>query len=167
MGGFIKILICVVTTSLIISVSAVAQTRVAPSEPNWSADALYETVSLEAGFMPDPWSQEIDAGGKNDAARLGAGCTGYINNSAPDITLLYEGGTLLDLHVYSASNTDTTLVISGPDGRWHCDDDAIGLNPMIIFEQPDGGQYDIWVGVYNSDAIVPATIYVSEINPMD
>lgn len=167
MSKLIKTLITSVAGILFINGAVFGQTRVAPSAPNWNADALYQTVSLDAGFMPDPWSYQIQAGGQNQSNRLGAGCTGFINNAAPDITVIYEGGSLLDLHIYVNSNEDTTLVISGPDGRWHCDDDAMGLNPMIIFEQPDGGQYDIWVGVYGSGDIVPATIYVSELNPME
>ncbi|MCO4320907.1 hypothetical protein [Aliidiomarina quisquiliarum] len=167
MSGLIRILIVIAAASFIVENTAVAQTRVAGSQPNWNADALYQTVRLDGGFMPDPWSYAIQAGGQNLATRLGGNCTGFINNAAPDITLIYGGGSFLDLHVYVNATEDTTLVISGPDGRWHCDDDAMGLNPMLIFEQPDAGQYDIWVGVYGSGDIVPATIYISELNPMD
>jgi len=156
-----------VLAGVLVSTAAFSQTRVASSQPNWRADALFETVTLSEGFTPDPWSFDLQAGGQNQATRLGDECSGYINNSAPDVTLIYEGGSILELHLYVTSNEDTTLVVSGPDGRWHCNDDAMGLNPMIIFEQPDGGQYDIWVGVYGSGDIVPATLHISELNPMD
>jgi hypothetical protein len=56
------------------------------------------------------------------------------------------------------------LVINGPDGRWHCDDDGgvRNLNPMLMFETPQGGQYDIWVGLYGAANVHRARLVISE-----
>src|SRR5690554_6847972 len=79
-----------VLAGVLVSTAAFSQTRVASSQPNWRADALFETVTLSEGFTPDPWSFDLQAGGQNQATRLGDECSGYINNSAPDVTLIYE-----------------------------------------------------------------------------
>ena len=66
-----------------------------------------------------------------------------------------------------ASGEDTTLVINGPDGQWYCDDDTNGVNPMVRFESPGSGQYDIYVGHYGQNRGVPARLYISELTSPD
>ncbi|MCC5935567.1 MAG: hypothetical protein JJU35_15070, partial [Balneolales bacterium] len=43
-----------------------------------------------------------------------------------------------------------------PDGSWYCNDDAFSgtFNPMVIFDNPAAGQYDIWVGTYSAGPTV-------------
>ncbi|MCC5854933.1 MAG: hypothetical protein JJU10_04520 [Idiomarina sp.] len=133
--------------------------------PDWRATPVYTTAHLSAGFIPDPWSHEIQAGGSWEVEGLGNDCVGYINRSAPDIDLMYDAGSYMSLFVYVRAQADTTLVINAPDGRWYCNDDFDGLNPMVTFHKPQSGMYNIWVGVYGGSSLSPATVYISEINP--
>src|SRR5690554_3720282 len=63
--------------------------------PNWRAAPVFTTANLAAGFNPDPWTYDMQAGGSQAVSDLGAGCGGYINFSAPDIDLNYEAGSIL------------------------------------------------------------------------
>lgn len=136
----------------------------AQAQPNWTGTPVYGSVQLEAGFTPDPWSRDLQAGGSGEVdSSLGSGCRGYVNYSAPDVDLYYEAGSL-SLYIYAQSNSDTTLVINAPDGRWYCDDDSgDGLNPMVTFDNPQSGMYNIWVGVYSDAEVQPATLKISEL----
>lgn len=135
--------------------------------PNWRAAPVYTTASLAAGFQPDPWIYDIQAGGSQEVSGLGSDCVGYINYSAPDIDLNYQAGSILPLHIYVRSSSDTTLIVYGPDGRWYCNDDSSGLNPMVTFNNPASGNYNIWVGVFGSDELRPARVLISELTPSD
>lgn len=90
--------------------------------------------------------------------------TTYITN-APDFRLNYTAGNLpLTIHVESAK--DTTLLINLPDGTWVANDDGPnnGLNPLIKFNRPQSGQYDIWVGILNKgDGTPPAVLKITEL----
>ncbi len=142
-------------------------------------EPTYGTLSLEAGFVPDPTTVDMRAGGFIDAfLSLGAACTGFIA-TAPDLVLTYTGAQTLDtdgessaetpagaypLNLFVRANTDTTLVVNSPDGRWHCDDDGgTGFNPSVTFSQPLAGQYHIWVGAYGTWGYTWAKLFVSEI----
>ena len=137
----------------------------ADAEPNWLAAPTYSTVNLTAGFMPDPWRQSLQAGGRNRVSgALGHGCTGYINDSAPDVDLNYTAGRS-SLYVQVSASADTTLVILDPEGEWHCSDDAIGRDPIVAFDAPRDGNYNIWVGVHGESRLAPAELRISEIDP--
>src|SRR5690606_28619478 len=92
---------------------------------NANLTANYGEIRLQAGFTPDPYRVELTAGGGIDAymdTDLPAACVGNISN-APDFEVDYDAGSL-PLVFRTRSSTDTTLIINGPDGRWHCDDDG-------------------------------------------
>lgn len=113
---------------------------------DYSASPTSGQVRLSEGFPNDPYTVELIAGGNIDASRLGGACVGSIAN-APDFRLTYQTNGNLPLTIVAISDGDTTLVINGPDGRWHCDDDSGGdLNPGVLFQSPQSGVYDIWVG---------------------
>ncbi|MCS6930907.1 MAG: hypothetical protein NZM27_01695 [Acetobacteraceae bacterium] len=134
--------------------------------PNTQAPARYATVSLRAGFMPDPHEIRVEAGGELDAgaARLGQGCVGWIDATRPDVTLNYTAGNF-PLIFLVESREDTTLVILGPDGRWLCNDDFQGLNPGIVIQRPASGEYRIWVGTFSRGRPQPAVLRITEIMP--
>lgn len=133
--------------------------------PDWTADPSYGSHHLAAGFTPDPWVQSLQAGGSTEVnGKLGPNCTGFIMASAPDIDLHYTAGSM-PLYITAESNADTTLVINAPDGRWYCNDDFIGLNPLVMFQNPTSGMYNIWVGVHGNDEMQPATLKITELNP--
>ena len=134
-------------------------------EPDWTAEPSYGSHHLAAGFTHDPWTQSLQAGGSSPVSgKLGPNCTGYIMASAPDLDLHYTAGSM-PLYVTVSSSADTTLVINAPDGRWYCNDDFNGLDPVVMFQNPPSGMYNIWVGVHCSDQMQPATLKITELNP--
>lgn len=128
-----------------------------------SLDANYGDVSLDAGFLPDPYTVDILAGGDQSAGDLGDACIGSISD-APDLQPDFTPVTS-SLYVSVLSAADTSLIINTPDGSWVCDDDSGGeLNPSLVFSSDQSGTFDIWVGAVGSDELVDATLYISEIN---
>lgn len=130
---------------------------------NAGANGTFGRVTLTSGFTPDPNETTVNAGGPVDAANLGSECSGHVARR-PSVSLRYTAGSL-PLIVSATSAADTTLVIRAPDRSWHCNDDGPGgLNPVVRFDTPASGRYQIWVGTFESDASTPeATLYVSEI----
>lgn len=132
------------------------------------AEPLFGRVELAADFEPDPWSMDLAAGGGDDLEEiLGGACVGWINAARPDVVLQYEAGAY-PLHIFVAADDDTTLAVLDPAGRWHCNDDAPGrgVDPGLVFEAPESGEYVIWVGVYEL-GVTEARLYFSEIGMGD
>jgi S1-C subfamily serine protease len=118
-----------------------------------NTSARYGVASLTANFRPDPHIVTVQAGGGDSAASLGSGCAGYISNERADYKLNYTSGTYA-LGIYVMGDVDTTLVVNDPSGKWFCNDDfggRGGSNPGLVFQNPKGGTYDIWVGSYAED----------------
>lgn len=141
-------------------------TGVGAQDAQWWDDPLYGAVELSGGFTPDPSTVDVDAGGSMEVdSRLAPDCAGYIAPDRPDVKLAFEPGTM-PLFIYVTSSADTTLVIRGPDDRWYCNDDFMGTDPMVVFQNPHEGEYLIWVGTWDEDAFgVSATLNFSELNP--
>lgn len=129
---------------------------------DYSLDPAFGSASLEVGFTPDPFTVDITSGGSINARNLGGNCRGWVAN-APDFSIYYTAGSL-DLTIGSTSDSDTTLVVNGPNGNWYCDDDSgDGLNPLMTFANPGSGRYDIWIGSYNEGDYAAARLSVSEL----
>ena len=144
--------------------AALAVLLVAPTAhaQDVSRSPNYGTARLDSGFVPDPHTVSVTAGGPNDASRKSSGCAGYVS-SAPDYRLHFDAGSL-PLIISAESSEDTTLVINGPDGDWYCDDDGSGrLDPIVRFNNPDSGQYDIWIGSYDESERPAATLSITEL----
>jgi hypothetical protein len=130
--------------------------------PDSSLTALYGEIYLDSGFADDPYRVNLTAGGSYDAGDLGAGCVGMIGQ-APDFQVTYDAGSL-PLYFRTRANSDTTLVINGPDGQWHCDDDSGGgTNAEVAFYNARSGVYDVWVGSYGGDG-GSAQLLISELD---
>jgi hypothetical protein len=128
---------------------------------NASLSANYGEISLSAGFTPDPYTVNIQAGGSVDGSRLPGSCTGYISE-APDFEVTYSAGSL-PLVFRTVSGADTTLIINGPDGQWYCDDDSFGDgDAQVRFNRPQSGTYDIWVGKFGSGGTAAARLLITE-----
>lgn len=132
--------------------------------PNWRANPTFGTVTLRAGFTPDPTVKVVNAGGSTENPVSGSGCVGYLHMAAPDVDLNFTAGSL-PLTISVESDTDTALLIYTPDGRWVCDDDSgVGVNPSITFSSPRSGNYNIWVSTYSAMSDRPrARVTFSEI----
>ena len=117
------------------------------------------SVTLAAGFAPNPFTIAIVAGGTEDIGWLGH--FGSVAD-APNLSLLYEAGVLaLTIHVTEAE-ADTVLLINDPSGAWHYNDDTTGVHPSITFSRPAGGRYDIWIGTFLHDSPVDAVLAITE-----
>ncbi len=135
-----------------------------PTGLDWTLDPAFGSVQLNAGFVPDPHTVTLNAGGTINASdAVGGTCRGYVAE-APDYDVYYDAGTW-PLYFSATSDRDTTLVVRAPDGQWYCDDDSgDGLDPQVVFQNPQSGLYDVWVGVYFDSGEYPqATLAVSEV----
>lgn len=136
---------------------------------DWRGTPTYGSTNLQALFTPDPFSQTMIAGGANNAQQQlnQSGCTGFAAQS-PDFRLHFSGNTA-GLRVYFVPDEpgkDTTLLISDPSERWHCNDDAHDstLNPLVNLTGTSEGQFDIWVGSYQSGEYISGTLYITELS---
>lgn len=129
--------------------------------PDTSLTATYGEVRLNSGFTPDPYRVSLTAGGSIQASAISSSCQGSIA-TAPDYEITYSAGSL-PLAIQTQADTDTTLVVNGPDGQWYCDDDSGGgTNAQVYFSRPSSGTYDIWVGTYGGGT-QPATLLITEV----
>jgi hypothetical protein len=130
----------------------------AEAQPDISLNPTYGSVTLKAGFLPDPWNKQLTAGG-NVRTNLG-GVNAYVAK-APDVKLFYTAGNF-PLTIKANSAKDTTLLVNLPNGTWVANDDANKtLNPQLTFAKPLSGRYDIYVGTFGSQ-LAPATLSITE-----
>ncbi|HYE94812.1 MAG TPA: hypothetical protein VD962_01275 [Rubricoccaceae bacterium] len=134
----------------------------AQDPPNWEAAPRYASLELETGFVPDPHAVDVRAGGP-DAITVGE-CPGFIAADAPDVDLNFETDGTLPLKLFVRSADDTVLLVNTPSGEWVCNDDFEGVSPGIVFEQPERGNYNVWVGTFDETDDAPAaTLYITEV----
>lgn len=133
------------------------------------ARANFGIQRINAGFMPDPHTVNVRSGGSLAVApmNLGPSCRGHAT-AQPDYIVQYNGqsptGILRFYFRANQSGQDATLIINDPQGNWHCDDDGGGnLNPMVTFNRPSAGQYDIWVGSYSDGDYIDGRLSVTEL----
>ena len=127
-------------------------------------DPNYGSTDLSAGFLPDPQLVEVAIGGELDAGNADSSCYGYISD-APDYRLDYQAAGW-GLGIYTSSELDTTILINTPDGEWVCNDDnynLANLNAGYYFDDPQSGEYNIWVGAYfEEDVFGDAVLAITE-----
>ena len=118
---------------------------------------------VSPGFTPDPLEVSIISGGSVAVSDLDMfDCVGFATEQ-PDFILDLTDPTDR-LRVYFEGEGDTGLVINAPDGTWHCNDDASGLDPMVTFQGAASGQYDIWVSSYSSSESISGTLSITELD---
>lgn len=123
--------------------------------------ANYGTVTLAAGFHPDPHIAQGVAGGARNATILNTpGCRGYIA-TAPD-HLFVATSSFANMRIMVRAEQDTTLVVQKPDGSYICNDDSEGTNPVVqAILTP--GTYKIFVGAYRANERPNYTLGFSEL----
>lgn len=104
------------------------------------------------------------AASQTEARGLGDGCVGFINMDQPDL-VIEALPALPQLMVYMVSEADGVLVVVGPDGTVHCNDDFEGLNPGVMIPNPAEGDYAVFAGTYGGNGGV-ATLGVTIANPL-
>jgi hypothetical protein len=72
-------------------------------------------------------------------------------------------GQLERLDLRARSDSDTTLVVVGPDGTRHCNDDTYSLDPSVSLTPAMAGSYAVWVGTYGEEQGVTATLTASTV----
>jgi len=152
-----------IASTLAVSIAAlVASAAVAQACPNYNIRSPFGGVTLTEGFLPDPWTRNLTAGGTEYLAACGFSAQGWLA-AAPDYEVGYNTTGRSTLSFYVQSNYDTFLLINGPNGQWYFSDDDFGnLQPVISFYGASSGVYDVWVGSYNQGRGLPATLYVTE-----
>lgn len=128
--------------------------------------AVFESVSINSGFKPDPLVLQGVSGGETSArgqvsvSQTPTGsCVGYIDSS-PDHQIKLEGFfSYLKLSVESQG--DTVLVVQGPGGIW-CNDDSSSQNPVIAGEWKSG-LYKVWVGSHESGDFYPYVLRLTQV----
>jgi len=142
---------------------SVISTSVLAQNPDPSLAPTYGTKDLKAGFLPDPIVVDVQAGGE---LQVNLGNVQATVAKAPDFRVNYTKGRF-PLTFYVKCDSDTTLLINTPDGKWHANDDTDGANPKIQFTSPMNGQYDIWVGMFGNNKANPAAkLFVTELAPV-
>jgi hypothetical protein len=135
-----------------------------PAAPTPAAPAggsNFGTISLSAGFMPDPHVARGTSGGATDASTVSAGCNGWISGT-PD-HLLALGTPSASLRLMAAAAVDVTLVVQRPDNTYVCNDDSDGTNPVVDIQGAPAGTYKIWVGSYQQGENAAYRLGVTEI----
>ena len=132
--------------------------------PNYAAAPSFGQISLNEGFLPDPYRRRVTAGGGNNLGACNAAPgVGWIA-VRPDFDLYYSTSGSSTLTIAIESSVDTILLINDPNGQWHFNDDspAYGLGAGITFTRPISGLYDIWIGTYNQGSGIPANLVITE-----
>jgi hypothetical protein len=159
MVGFLGVML------LALSLTAIPAHAQEGLNPRRSAN--FGSVSLRAGFIPDPYRVEMISGGSVDVddfftADSSSDCRGYAS-SAPDFELRWSGNSHR-LEFDFDGRGDTVMIINDPLGNWYCDDDdGPGLDPELSFSYPRVGTYDIWIASYSPDDFIVGTLEISEI----
>ncbi len=120
------------------------------------------SMSLTAGFTPDPFVTSLAAGGMVDASTFGDNCWGFVA-SRPDFVLAYTSGDF-PLRFFVNSDADTTMLVRTPRGEVICNDDTDGLNPAVTIPDPVSGPYEVYIGTFSgSEGFPEATLAITEI----
>ena len=122
---------------------------------------------LRSGFVPDPLSIAVTAGGSEPAGFLNGACNGWVSGERPNHRFQYEASRR-PLGLYVEGNVDTTLVVQTPSGEYFCNDDfseESGRNPAVQLESPETGIYSAWVGTYKAAEVgAPAMLAITELD---
>lgn len=128
--------------------------------------AQFNTLTLAAGFTPDPIVLQGIGGGDRSAPEVvnvrqtpTGLCLGFMSlEPHKEITLEDE---FSNLEMFVESELDTTLIVEGPGGIW-CNDDSQGSkNPAIAGEWLPG-LYRIWIGAYLAGVEPDYQLYISD-----
>ena len=120
--------------------------------------------NITPGFLPDPVDIPVVSGGNIDARGLGlgAGCVGFVTRQ-PDY-IVHLAGNSPSLRMYVTSTADTTLLVNTARSQWVCNDDSFGgTNPTVELPGSTPGQYDVWIGSYQSGVQARGVLHITEL----
>src|SRR5262245_35102116 len=159
-GGGAALLLGIVLIVALLATGPGAGPSGGTDTPDPKLNPSFGDVTLKADFEPDPFTKDLVAGG---SIRTSLGGVNAWVSKKPDFRLNYQAGKyVLTIHV--ESNEDTTLLIKLPDGGWIANDDGPnnGRNPLIRFDPPKSGRYDIWVGTVKNGVAPSAKLLITE-----
>jgi hypothetical protein len=125
------------------------------------AAPAYLTLNLKAGFPLDPFIVSVNGGGPVEASTFDPSCTGWVNQ---DATLAVEwSGTSELVRIFYFSDHNPTLMVQLPDGKYVCNDNAnrLLLDPSINLDNPDAGEYRVWVGAADKGQLIPGVLVIT------
>lgn len=122
----------------------------------------YGTVTLAAGFNPDPHVVEGTTGPEINAATKARACEGWIARTPDHVFVAATDFPLMRL-VVNGGETDTTLVVERPDGTFLCDDDGGGARQPVVAGTFAAGSYKVWVGTFSPRERAPYRLGFSEL----
>lgn len=130
----------------IATIAALSSTAVA-QESNFGKLALNQSQS--SGMLRGTTGGSASLPGiVSNSDRRNHKCLGYADPKPDHLLILEKPFATLTLKV--RSNTDTTLVVQGPDGVVRCGDDAgSNKNANITDNDWKSGIYKVWVGTAN------------------
>lgn len=123
--------------------------------------AAFITIDLEAGYPLDPLVVSLNGGGNIPASVYGDLCSGFIAEN-PTVTLNWAGETDF-VEAFFYSDHDPVLVVETPTGDYLCNDDAndLLLDPVLQLDNPEQGRYNIWVGSYAPNQLLPGLLVLT------
>lgn len=165
LGGF-KPLLTPLLTFLLMCLLAATPLNAQEGILNHTAPGVFGGVALGVGFTPDPFLiSGIAGGGDVDALarQLGDDCFGFVQlQPTYKITTTADLPLLRAIFIADAITVDTTLIVRLPDGRFLCNNNALGLfNPMVSMENARPGEYAVWVGGFTPGTPVYGDLYLT------
>lgn len=115
--------------------------------PDWQLGGTEIRATLDR-----PSTHPVTAGGGIQLS--GSTCAipghGYVAQ-APDFTIYIDAqDTVGSLTLSATGNCDTLMLVNDPLQGWHFNDDHTGLDPLLAFNAPEPGRYDVWIGTFGS-----------------
>lgn len=129
------------------------------------ASPLFQNVTIDSNFSPDPLTLRGISGGSVSAEKVAGrketangSCVGFVDAEADHTLVLKNFFEYLKIQVQSPQ--DTTIIVRGPGGTW-CNDDAEGKNPGIGGEWL-AGSYEVWVGSFDRGKYYPYILRITK-----
>ncbi|MCO6450161.1 MAG: META domain-containing protein [Caldilineales bacterium] len=118
-------------------------------------------LDLEAGFALDPFIVSVNGGGEIDVSDLIEDCNGFVNVN-PVVSLDWQGDAEF-VKAFFVSDHDPMMVVQTPNGEYLCSDDAnsLLLDPVLKITDPPTGRYNIWVGSYAENQLIPGILVLT------
>lgn len=124
---------------------------------------LYGEVDLQGGFLPDPWTRDLLAGGDRWAGEIDPACAGYVNSGPPDLRLHFSEPQTA-LHLSLSAYEPVSLMIRLPNGAWQCSGPTETI-ARVTLGKPIPGSYEIWTGA--EGGFPDARLFISELSLSD
>lgn len=113
-------------------------------------DAAPSAGTMTPGADPAMLAFDVRASVAVPDAVADRGCTGFVDPSAPDAVVNWGGG---DLEVWVRASFDPTMLVRTPSGEWLCEDDTLGLLPVVSLANAPAGRYAVWLGSFGPDVM--------------